>query len=159
RDLTSDSTTKVSDGEAFAFLPDGKSVITMLPRDNTHLSIVPIGAGQTRTISGNGFAYQWARPFPDGRKILVAGSLPGRSVRLYTQSIDGGPLTLLTPEVFLDYPKISPDGTRIAGATRNRKLAVIPATGGTPEFLPIDTMHIVVKWSNDSRRLLIRTED
>jgi Tol biopolymer transport system component len=159
RDLSSGSTTKVSDGEAFAFLPDGKSVITMMPRENTHLNIVPIGAGQSRTIAGNGFAYQWARPFPDGRKLLVVGSMPGKSVRLYTQSVDGGPLTLISPEIFLEHPQISPDGTRIAGTTRNRQIAVIPATGGTPDYLPMETMHIAVKWSADSKRLLIRTED
>jgi DNA-binding winged helix-turn-helix (wHTH) protein/Tol biopolymer transport system component len=159
RDLVGGTTTKLSDGEALAFLPDGKSVLTMMPRENTHLNVVPVGAGQPRTIEGNGFAYQWALPFPDGRKLLVVGGMPGKSVRLYTQSIDGGPLTLLTPEIFLDFPKISPDGTRIAGATRNRKIAVIPATGGTPEFLPIDMMHIAVKWSNDGNRLMIRAAD
>ncbi len=160
RDLTSGSTTKLSDGEGFAFLPDGKSVITMLPRETNHLNVVPVGAGQARSIDGNGgFAYQWAQVFPDGKKLLVTGSMPGKGTRLYTQSIDGGPLTPLTPEITLDCPKISPDGTRIAGATRNRKIAVIPATGGTPELLPIDTIHMPVKWSSDGNRLLIRAED
>jgi Tol biopolymer transport system component len=159
RDLTTGSTTKLSDGEGFAFLPDGKTVITMMPRENTHLNLVPVGAGQPRTIEGNGFGYQWAQPFPDGRKLLVVGSMPGKPLRLYTQSVDGGPLTQLSPEISLDFPKISPDGTRIAGATRTRKIAVIPAKGGAPEYLPVDTMHVPVKWSSDGSRLMIRTED
>ncbi len=159
RDLITGGTTKLSDGEGFAFLPDGKSVITMLPRENTHLNIVPVGAGQPRSIDGKGLSYQWAQAFPDGRKLLVVGSMPGKGLQLYTQSVDGGPLTALHPEIFLDFPKISPDGTRIAGATRNRKIVVIPATGGSPQYLPIETMHVPVKWSRDGNRLLIRTED
>lgn len=156
RDLTTGTTTKLSNGEGFAFLPDGKSVITMLPRENNRLNIVPLGAGQPRAIDGNGLAYQWAQAFPDGRKLLVVGSMPGKGLQLYTQSVDGGALTPLKPDIFLAFPKISPDGTRIAGATRNWQIAVIPATGGTPQYLPVDTMHMPLKWSSDGNRLLIR---
>jgi len=159
RDFTNGSTTKLSDGEGFVFLPDGKSVITMLPRENTHLNVIPLGAGQPRKIEGNGFAYQWVQIFPDGKKLLVNGSLPGKGMGLYTQSIDGGPLTALNPELTLDYPKISPDGTRIAAATRKHQIALISANGGTPEYLPMDNMHVPVKWSADGNRLLIRSED
>jgi DNA-binding winged helix-turn-helix (wHTH) protein/Tol biopolymer transport system component len=159
RDLVSDSTTKLSDGEGLTFLPDGKSVITILPRETMHLNVVSLGAGQARVIDGHGLSYQWAQVFPDGKKLLVAGSMPGKSVRLYTQSIDGGALTPLEPEIDLNYPKVSPDGTRIAGTTGDRKIAVIPAGGGAPQFLPIDTMHSPVRWSSDGSRLLIRTLD
>lgn len=159
RDLSTGATTKLSDGEGFAFLPDGKSILTMLPRENNHLNVVPVGAGQPRVISGNGFSYQWAQVFPDGRKLLVNGSMPGQGLRLYTQSIDGGPLTPLKPEITLSLPRISPDGTRIAGANRNHRIVVIPAVGGTPEILPIDTTGVPVKWSGDGSRLLVRSED
>jgi DNA-binding winged helix-turn-helix (wHTH) protein/Tol biopolymer transport system component len=159
RDLITGSTTKLSDGEGFGFMPDGKSVITMLPRANSHLNIVPVGAGQPRTIDGKGLSYQWAQAFPDGRRLLVAGNMPGGGLQLYTQPVEGGPLTPLHPEIVLDLPKISPDGTRIAGTTHDRKIAVIPVAGGTPQYLPIDTMHLPVKWSSDGKRLLIRTED
>ena len=78
---------QVSDGEGFAFLPDGKSVLTMLPRENTHLNVVPLGAGQPRVIDGHGLAYQDAQIFPDGRKLLAHGSMPGQGGRFYTQSM------------------------------------------------------------------------
>ena len=159
RDLSTGATTKLSDGEGFAFLPDSKSVLTMLPRENTHLTIVPVGAGQPRVIEGHGFAYQWAQIFPDGRKLLVSGSVPGRGAGLYTQSVDGGPLTPLNPAISLECYRISPDGTRIAGANRNRKIVLVSTTGGAPENLPVDTMAAPVKWSDDSTRLLIRSED
>ncbi|HEY3839515.1 MAG TPA: hypothetical protein VGL72_23250 [Bryobacteraceae bacterium] len=159
RDLTTGTTTKLSDGEGFTFLPDGKNVVTMLPRENSHLNIVPVGAGQTRTIDGNGLAYQWAQAFPDGRKLLIVGSMPGKGLQLFTQSVEGGPVTPLKPEIPLGFPKISPDGTRIAGVANNRKIVIIPASGGSPQYLPVDTMHIPVKWSSDGNRLLIRTED
>ncbi len=161
RDLSSGSTTKISDGEGFAFFPDSKSILTMLPRENNRLNVVPVGAGQTRIIDwkGSGFSYQWAQVFPDGRKLLVNGSMPGQGLRLYTQSIDGGPLTPLNPEATFDVPRISPDGTRIAAANRSHKIVVIPAAGGKPEILPVNTMAVPVKWSTDGNRLLLRTDD
>jgi len=161
RDLESGTTTRLSDGEGFAFFPDSKFVVTMLPRENSHLNVVPLGAGQPRSIDPEiiGFIYQWAQIFPDGRKLLVSGNLPGQGLRLYTQSVDGGPLTPLNPEIALELPKISPDGTRIAGLNRNRRIVVIPAAGGSPEVLPVDAMAMPVKWSSDGSRLLIRTGD
>jgi DNA-binding winged helix-turn-helix (wHTH) protein/Tol biopolymer transport system component len=159
RDLTTGTTTKLSDGEGFGFLPDGKSVITMLPRENSHLNIVPIGAGQTRTIDGNGLAYQFAQAFPDGKKMLVVGSMPGKGLQLFTQPLEGGTPTPLKPDIPLGFPKISPDGTRIAGVTQNRRIVVLPVGAGEPQYLNVDTMHVPVKWSSDGNRLLIRTED
>ncbi len=159
RDLSTGSTTRLSDGEGFAFFPDGKSIVAMLPRDNKHLNIVPVGAGQPRTVAGKDLAYQWAQVFPDGRKLLVTGSMPGKGLRLYTQSLDGGAPVALTPEIILDFPRISPDGKRIAGATPTRKIAVIPATGGAPDLLPMEGIGVPVKWSDDGNRLLIQTED
>jgi Tol biopolymer transport system component len=159
RDLTSGTTTKLSDGEGFGFLPDGRSVITMLPRENNHLNVVPVGAGQPRVIDGHGLAYQRVEIFPDGRRILINGSMPGHGARLYTQSIEGGPVTPLNPEITLETARISPDGSLIAGANLVHKIVIVPASGGTPEILPLDTMAVPVKWGSDSSRLLVRTED
>ena len=161
RDLTSGSTTRLSDGEAFGFFPDGKSVLMMLPRENNHLNVVPVGAGQGRIIDSGvkGFAYQSATVFPDGRKLLVNGNMPGQALRLYTQSSDGGPLTALNPEIGLEMPRISPDGAQIAGMNRNHKVVVVPAAGGTPEILPFEGMAMPVKWSGDSSRLLVRVKE
>jgi len=103
-------------------------------------------------------AYQWAQVFPDGKKLLVSGSYPGKPVRLYTQPVEGGALTPLEPAVSLEFFRISPDGARIAGVlSNNRRLAMIPATGGQPEILPVEPLRIPVKWSADGNRLLIRT--
>jgi DNA-binding winged helix-turn-helix (wHTH) protein/Tol biopolymer transport system component len=160
RDLASGATTKLSDGEGFAFLPDGKSVVTMLPRDNTHLRVVPVGAGQPRTIDGNGFAYQSVQVFPDGKRLLVSGSFPGKGFRLYTQPVEGGALTPINTDIALQFFRISGDGSRIVGLTaRTRKLAVIAANGGTPQYLPAEPIRIPVKWSADGNRVLVRNQD
>jgi DNA-binding winged helix-turn-helix (wHTH) protein len=158
RDLSSDAPTKISDGEAFAFFPDGRSVVTMLPRENDRLTIMPLAAGMPRTVVGpKGFAYQWVQVFPDGRNLLVSGNMPGEGIRLYTQSAEGGPLTPLKPEVSLEQPKISPSGREIAGNTRAHTVAIVPASGGTPVVLPIDPPAFPVKWNADDVRLLVNT--
>ena len=65
----------------------------------------------------------------------------------------------LTPEIALDCPKISPDGTRIAGYNAAHKVVVISASGGTPEICRSLPPRFRSKWSSDSNRLLIHTED
>ena len=158
RDLSSDAPTKISDGEAFGFFPDGKSVVTMLPRENDRLTIMPLGAGMPRTVAGpKGFAYQWVGVFPDGRNLLVSGNMPGEGIRLYTQSSEGGPLTPLKPEVALELPAISPDGTKIAGITRAHKIAVVPVAAGAPVDLPVEAPAFPVKWNADDVHLLVHT--
>jgi DNA-binding winged helix-turn-helix (wHTH) protein/Tol biopolymer transport system component len=160
RDLTTGATTKLSDGEGLAFLPDGKNVVTMLPRDNTHLTVLPVGAGQPRTIAGNGLAYQWVQVFPDGKRLLVSGSFPGKPVRMYTQPVEGGALTPLNTDLALDSFRISRDGSRIAGVvSRSRKLAVISASGGDSEFPSAEPARFPVRWSSDGKRLLVRNFD
>src|SRR5262249_13444491 len=61
---------RVGEGVGGSISPDGRWVVT-LNRPQGHIVIVPIGAGQSRTLDPGDIAgIRWARWFPDGRRIL-----------------------------------------------------------------------------------------
>jgi WD40 repeat protein len=150
------STLRLGEGHALALSPDGRSAATLIPTDRRHLKLAPVGEGQSRELSGGGIEYQWARYFPDGQSLLVAGSDTSGSIRLYRQSVTGGKPVALAPEIFLRSVEISPDGKWLAGAAADSRLMVRSMEGG--ELRPIATTQPLfpIGWSSDGRTLLVR---
>jgi len=150
------STLRLGEGHALALSPDGRFAATLIPTDRRHLKLVPVGEGQSRELSGGGIEYQWARYFPDGQSLLVAGSDASGSMRLYQQPVAGGKPVALAPEVYLRNVEISPDGKWIAGTGADSGLVTRSVEGG--EVRPIATTLPLfpVGWSTDGRTLLAR---
>ncbi|HEY6391013.1 MAG TPA: winged helix-turn-helix domain-containing protein, partial [Bryobacteraceae bacterium] len=104
RNLQTDSTVRLGDGQAVALSPDLKWALALNPRKPTFLNVLPIGPEAPRSLAGHGLKYNWARYFPDGQRLLVAGSFPGKPLRLFIQSVNGGEPVPLNPDIFLGYP-------------------------------------------------------
>ena len=68
---------------------------------------------QNLELAATGLVYQWARYFPDGRRLLALANEPGKPLRLYVQSLDGKPFPMTPPAVVRNIA-ISPDGTKVA---------------------------------------------
>jgi len=137
RNLQSNSTVRVGDGQAVALSPDLKWALALNPKKPGYLNLLPIGPEASRTVSGHGLKYNWARYFPDGQRLLVAGSFPGKPLRLYVQALNGEEPVPLNPDVFLNFAIVSPDGKQIVGVGPNRKIATLPAAGGESQELAI----------------------
>lgn len=150
------STLRLGEGHALALSPDGRSAATLIPTDRRHLKLAPVGEGQSRELSGGGIEYQWARYFPDGQSLLVAGSDASGSIRLYRQSVAGGKPVALAPEIYLRSVEISPDGKWIAGTGADSRLVIRSVEGG--EVRPMATTQPLfpIAWSADGRTLLVR---
>ena len=88
----------LGEGRGEAISPDGKWVLALVPTSPPQLSLLPTGAGEPRILSRDSIDYQRAWWFPDGKRILVAGSEPGHSTRLYVRDLEGGKLQPVTPE-------------------------------------------------------------
>jgi DNA-binding winged helix-turn-helix (wHTH) protein/Tol biopolymer transport system component len=156
RRIQDGSTLRLGEGHALALSPDGRSAATLDPADRHHLKLVPVGEGQTRELAGGNIEYHWARYFPDGQRLLVAGGESSGGIRLYQQSVIGGKPIALTPEIFLRYVEISPDGKWIAGSDPDARLVIRSVEGG--ELRPVVTTQPLfpVRWSSDGRTLLVR---
>jgi WD40 repeat protein len=110
-----------------ALSSDGKFALTRGTKDRRRLRLVPLGEGRTIELPVTNLEYQWVRYFPDGRRLLALASEPDRPLRLYVQPPDGKPYPITPPTVARNVA-ISPDGTRIAVFTGDRKLTIYPTT-------------------------------
>jgi len=159
RNLQSNSTVRVGDGQAVALSPDLKWALALNPKKPGYLNLLPIGPEAARTVSGHGLKYNDARYFPDGQRLLVAGSFPGKQLRLYVQALNGGEPVPLNPDIFLGFAMVSPDGKQIVGVGPNRKTAILPAAGGEARELAIPFPSAPLRWSEDGQALFVRQLD
>jgi DNA-binding winged helix-turn-helix (wHTH) protein/Tol biopolymer transport system component len=155
RNLEADSAVRLGDGQALGWSPDLQWVLALNAKRPMHLSLLPIGPEAPRSLSGHGLKYNWARYFPDGRRLLVAGNFPGKPLRLFVQDVDGGEPRPLNPDVYLSRAAISPDGTQIAGLGKDDKTVIVEASGGLPRPLAIPFPAVPLSWTADGKSLFV----
>jgi DNA-binding winged helix-turn-helix (wHTH) protein/Tol biopolymer transport system component len=158
RDMRGSPPIPLGEGMAGALSPDGKWATANVA--NARLMVLPTGAGTARQIARGDIQQYWhgAEWLPDGKQIVFSGTEPGRAVRCYLQSLDGGPPRPVTPEG-MTLCQVSPDGKRLAASGRADGSAwlydlpspVSPASASLspphpiPGLLPGDTF----TWSSD----------
>jgi sugar lactone lactonase YvrE len=82
RDTDGSPAVRLGDGTAIGFSPDGRWALSGLRTSDHVLQLLPIGAGEVRSISIEGLNVQWADWFPDGEFLCVTANEPGKGVRL-----------------------------------------------------------------------------
>ena len=123
------------------FSPDGRLVLALTPEVPTRVIVVPTGAGSTRTLNRGALeTHTSAAWMPDGRRIVVSASEPGRASRLYLQSLDGGDPRAFTGEGVRLQPYaarvVSPDGRLVIAIGPDEEPALYPVDGGDPRTIP-----------------------
>ncbi len=151
---------RLGEGNALALSPDGKWALSILPAPNSPFRLLPTGTGEHRDLSISGISIEQAATwFPDGQRILFAGSEAGHRDRLYVQSIEGGAPRAITPEgitAALPGFAISPDGKVVAAIGADRKAMLYPVEGG--EARPIrglEEKEFPLRFSADGRSLYL----
>jgi serine/threonine protein kinase len=154
---------RLGDGRGEAISPDGKWVLALVPTSPPQLSLLPTGAGEPRMLSRDSIDYQRAWWFPDGKRILVAGSEPGHSTRLYVRDLEGGKLQPVTPEkieVSVGEDILSPDGKWIAISEAGQNARLYPVDGGEPRPISgIAEGDVPIQWAADGQSLYVRRWD
>ena len=123
---------KIGDGWPAALSPDAKWVAAVpLEAPHDHVSLLPTGAGESRTLLGQGIDYQDVGWFPDGKRLVVDGHEPGRPVRAFVQALEGTAPRALTPEG-TTCSDVSDDGQTLSCSDQEGRGFLYSVAGGEP---------------------------
>ncbi len=148
---------RLGEGNATGLSADGRWALTLREDGGDHFVLLPTGPGEPRPIARSNLALQWAEWFPDGRRVLIAGSEPGRGVRLYVQEVPDGQPRAITPEGAGGISGgVSPDGSRFAAVGPDGRLMIYPVGPGEPHAVPgLAPTDRVSGWTADGRSLYV----
>jgi Tol biopolymer transport system component len=152
--------THLGDGMASSLSPDGNWAIAALPTTPSQIVLLPTGAGSPKRLERYDIEdYGVVDFFPDGKRILFAGSEHGHAMRDYIQDIAGGKPRPITPEgvvsVWKTHP-ISPDGASIIALDPDGKLYIYPTDGGERRPVPgAAPDEIPLRWGGDGHSLFV----
>ncbi len=148
---------RLGNGQSLALSPDGKWALSCRGDKETDLFLLPTGPGEPRQLQGHDIIHSAAIFFPDGKRVLMAGTEPNHGLRLYVQDIDADKVEAVTPEGTNGFSfALSPDGRSIAAVGPDDKAYLFPVPSGEP--LPIKGLEpgeVPVAWTADGRSLYI----
>lgn len=150
RRLADESAMHLGEGRAMAFSPDARFVLTLGTQERTRFRIVPLGEGKASELPPSGLEYQWARYFPDGKRLLALANEPGHPLRLFVVPPAGKPFPI-TPPLVVRNVAIAPDGTRVALLSADGRLAIYSALEqASAEILPTSEALAPILWTEDA---------
>ena len=151
--------TRLGDGEAQQFSPDGKSVLAVLHGPPTRLQILPVGTGEPRIVATGEVKVVEARWLPDGKRILIVGTEPGKGLRAYLTDVAGSMPQPISPERVTyksNQLALSPDGSRVPLRSPDGRVMLYPTAGGAPlDVKGIEANEMPTGWTADGRGLLV----
>jgi eukaryotic-like serine/threonine-protein kinase len=155
---------RLGPGYPLGISPDGKwAMVLGSTRMPSQLVLLPIGTGEPRPLTHDGIHHQGAAWTPDGKRVVFVGNEPGRRIRYYVQSMDGGPPRAITAENIAfdiaDPVTISPDGKSVAVAGLDGKIVLYSLDGGTPRTVPKLADLAPLRWCPDNSLMVHRSED
>jgi DNA-binding winged helix-turn-helix (wHTH) protein/Tol biopolymer transport system component len=155
RDMRGSSPIPLGQGMAGHLSPDGKWASTII--SNTHLLLLPTGAGTAKQMDPSDIQQYWHGPswMPNGTEIVFSANRAGHAVQCFAQDIDGGKPRPVTPEG-VTFCLVSQDGKLIAG----NGVAVgggwlYPVEGGQPHPIPGLQAGETFGWTSDPRWLYV----
>ncbi len=125
----SNSAVRLADGwiRRQALSPDRKLIAQAV---DGALNLIPVGAGESKTIRDKDVQYTRPAWFPDGKRLLLTGASSGRGPRMWVRDLEAGPPRPVTPEG-VAAGQISPDGKLVAAADmKTEKWTLYPVEGG-----------------------------
>jgi len=160
RNIKGSAPVHLGDGSVGGLSPDGKWALAIFTGTPQHISILPTGAGESRTITPQGVGGLQngsAHFLPDGEHIIFAAQEPHHLMRSFVMDLSGGSLRPVTPEgvTFADY-SVSPDGKFVATLDANDKVELFSLDGGNPRPIPgLEAEEIPFQWSEDSSSVYV----
>ncbi len=149
---------RLGDGGASDLSPDGQWALTRaFSKGGIRLVLLPTAAGEPRPIPLDGYRVVGAAFVPpDGKRIALLASEPGKGQRGYVLDLAGGKPRPFTPEGMTDGAAFSPDGKSIACNDAKNQPTLYSLDGG--EARPIEGLEpgdVPIQWSADGGSLYV----
>jgi serine/threonine protein kinase len=153
--------TRLGDGIPWDVSPDWKTALVLVGvgEEERELKLVPIGAGETRTLPrGPIRAYGSGAWHPDGKRIVLAARDAAATWRLFVQEVAGG-LPRPIAEAWLG--PFSGDGRFVATRLKNdERFSLVPIEGGEARPLPfLRAGDHPLQFADDGTSLFVRNGD
>ena len=145
---------RLREGLAQGFDSSGSTAL-VLSQDRTKLWSVPVSGGTGQELPSSGLNYQWARPFPDGTRLLALANLPQQPLRLYVQTVKTGKVFPLTAPLMVRNAAVSSAGNLLAILDPEGKLLLYPLDGSPPREVTSTEPLAPIRWSNDGNWLYV----
>ncbi|HTW58363.1 MAG TPA: WD40 repeat domain-containing serine/threonine protein kinase [Terriglobales bacterium] len=150
---------RLGEGRAPSLSADGKWVLAMSSAERRGLIELPTGPGEERSIPTGDVRVHQAYFFPDGKRVLLMGNVPGgHGLRLWVMDINGGNPRAISPEGTRVGSRtcISPDGKFVAAHDPEDKISLYPVDGGNPVPVPnVQPGDLPLQWTPDGKSLLV----
>src|SRR5579862_3744773 len=117
---------RLGEGSAGGLSPDGKWAIAVSTTQPPRVTLLPIGAGQPRSVEVRGLEHiqsGWARFLQDGQRLITNANEQGHATRCYVLDLTGGSPNPVTPEGTVCGPS-SPDSRYVVGVGSDSKVAI-----------------------------------
>jgi len=154
---------RLGDGEATSLSPDGKWALAIRLGPKPEIVLLPTGTGSPRQIPLEGIQPLYAVFIGDGGRIAIFHTTPGEPARLSLVGLEGGRRTdvaLSGANVDIAYA-ISPDATMVAYGDTERRIRILPISGGSPATVPgppLGDCDFLTDWSRDDKQLVVQND-
>lgn len=143
---------RLGEGSAGGLSPDGKWALSISTSSTPQVTLLPIGAGQSRTINVRGVEHisnGWARFLPNAQQFAINGSQKTGGSRCYVVNLSNGESKAVTPEGVRCGP-FSPDGKSLIGVGPNQSLTIYDLAGRPARLIAgFDPRFHPLQWSTD----------
>ncbi len=137
RDVDGSPAVRLGDGMVPRLSPDGQWVLATLDDPSHPTFLLPIGAGETRSLPTKGLSCHYGAWFPDGKRICVTASEGKGGLRLYVIDVESGAHRAISEEGIRPADVlVTQDGRHVAAWGPSGKFTFYPVDGGTPR--PVD---------------------
>jgi len=152
RDTDDSPAVRLGDGVSGRLSPDGRWVMAALGGTPVKLTLLPVGAGETKFIPIGKLHVQNFAWFPDGKHICMAANEGSGGLRLYRAEVETGAYAPFSEEGIAAFDLlVGPDGEWVASRGPDMTLKLYPVHGSEePRALPTATPDLrPFAWSSD----------
>jgi dipeptidyl aminopeptidase/acylaminoacyl peptidase len=147
---------RLGEGSGFALSPDGKWAACHPNVVPSSIIVLPTGVGETRAIAPDGLNHVRLQWLANGKQFVFSGNEPGKGLRLYVESSEGGKAQPISPEGVDETFSVSPNSEFAAATGPDGKLYVYPTAGGEPRVVTsAQAGEAATGWTADSNSLFV----